>query len=124
MLYSRTTIVLSFDNKVVKVQHSKFFIVSSVRMLHLVSEVGFCDTPARIWSTMMATQKLEELTRDELQEEFYIWNQSVRGSRAELLQRLTDNLEKEDFDPAISLKVQKPSQQQIHSHWFWRSSLL
>ncbi len=47
----------------------------------------------------MATKKMEELTRDELWEELGTWNQLVSRSKAELLQRLTDSLEREGINP-------------------------
>ncbi len=44
---------------------------------------------------------LEELTRDQLREEFRVWNQPVGGSREQLKESLTKCLEEEGLDPAI-----------------------
>ncbi len=69
-------------------------------MLHLVSEVGFANSSTSYRSLKMVTKTLEELTRHELQKTLRIWNQSVGGSEAELLQRFTECQQKEEYDSA------------------------
>ncbi len=45
------------------------------------------------------TKKLKEVTTAKFGEEIRIWIQSFSGSKAELLQHLTDSLEKIGLDP-------------------------
>ncbi len=50
----------------------------------------------------MVKKTFEELTRNALRETLCIWNQSVSGNEAKLLERLTECLEKEEFDPTTN----------------------
>ncbi len=68
-------------------------------MLHLVSEVGFTNTTDHR-SLSMATKILGVYYQKWTLEELCIWNQSVSGSKAELLQCFNEYLEKERLDPA------------------------
>ncbi len=51
----------------------------------------------------MMNNTLEELTRDQLQEELHVHNQPVGGSKEQLKERLTKYLEEDGLDPATEV---------------------